>query len=76
MQKKLTLSIDEKVYAGLHEVVGARRISRFIEDLVRQHVVREEWASAYREMAADERREAMAHEWAEETIGEWPERGR
>ncbi len=35
MQKKLTITIDERVYAGLHTVVGRRRISRFIESLVR-----------------------------------------
>ena len=35
MKKKLTLTIDEEVYEGLHEVVGRRKISRFIEELVR-----------------------------------------
>jgi len=35
MQKKLTITIDEQVYEGLHAVIGRRRISRFIEDLVR-----------------------------------------
>jgi len=28
MQKKLTITVDEKVYEGLHTVVGRRRISR------------------------------------------------
>ena len=27
MQKKLTISIDEKVYEGLHDVIGPRKIS-------------------------------------------------
>ncbi len=35
MQKKLTITLDERVYRGLHTVVGRRRISRFIEELVR-----------------------------------------
>jgi hypothetical protein len=39
MQKKLTITIDERVYAGLHTVVGRRRINRFIESLVRPHVI-------------------------------------
>ena len=39
MQKKLTITIDEDVYAGLYRVVGRRKISRFIESLVRPHVV-------------------------------------
>ncbi len=62
MQKKLTLSIDEEVYEGLRETVGPRRISRFIEDLVRPHVVRRELYAAYEEMAANEAREAEALE--------------
>ena len=35
MQKKLTITLDERVYQGLHSVVGRRRISGFIERLVR-----------------------------------------
>ena len=38
MRKKLTITIDEYVYAGLYGVVGRRKISRFIESLVRPHV--------------------------------------
>ena len=57
MQKKLTLTIDEKVYAGLHKVIGRRKISRFVEDLVRPHVVKHELESAYAQMAKDQRRE-------------------
>ena len=39
MQKKLTITIAEDVYAGLHQVVGRRKISRFIESLVRPYVI-------------------------------------
>jgi hypothetical protein len=70
MQKKLTITIDEKVYAGLHAVVGRRRISRFIEDAVRAHVLPKQLEDAYRQMAADEKRELEALEWAEGTIGD------
>lgn len=70
MQKKLTITVDEKVYAGLHAVVGRRKISRFIESLVRPHVLPQDLLAAYREMAADEVREAEAHEWAEATAGD------
>jgi len=70
MQKKLTLTMDEEVYRGLREVVGPRRISRFIEDLVRPHVVRHDLCDAYREMAAEEAREAAALEWAEATVAD------
>jgi len=70
MQKKLTLTIDEEVYDGLHKVIGPRRISRFVEDLVRPHVVKRDLYEAYRQMGADTGREAEALEWAEATSGD------
>ena len=70
MQKKLTVTIDEEVYEGLREVIGPRKISRFIEDLVRPHVVKKDIYAAYEEMAADQLRESEALEWAEATIGD------
>ena len=70
MRKKLTITIDEQVYEGLHTVIGRRRISRFIEDLVRPHVVLQDLEAAYRQMAQDEEREAEALEWAEATNGD------
>ena len=70
MQKKLTLTIDEEVYKGLREVIGPRKISRFIEDLVRPHVTKKDIYAAYKEMAADEVRESEALEWAEATFGD------
>jgi siroheme synthase (precorrin-2 oxidase/ferrochelatase) len=70
MQKKLTITLDERVYDGLHTVVGRRRISRFIESLVRPYVVGKDLEAAYRQMAQDEVREAEALEWAESTTGD------
>ena len=70
MRRKLTITIDERVYAGLHAVIGRRRISRFIEDLVRPHVLHPELEAAYQQMAQDEAREAEALEWAEATVGD------
>jgi predicted CopG family antitoxin len=70
MQKKLTITIDEEVYRGLHAVIGRGRISRFLEDLARPHVVSRELEAAYKEMAGDEVREAEAEEWAEGVIGD------
>ncbi len=70
MQKKLTITVDEKVYEGLHRVIGRRKISRFIEELVRPHVVLPDLDEEYRLMAQDEEAEAEALEWAEELIGE------
>jgi predicted CopG family antitoxin len=68
MQKKLTITVDEKVYEGLHKRIGPRRISHFIEDLVRPHVLDEELEQAYSQMAQDEERESQALEWAEATV--------
>ena len=70
MQKKLTITVDEKVYDGLHNIVGRRKISQFIESLVRPHVIKHSVESAYQEMALDEAREAEALEWSESTIGD------
>jgi hypothetical protein len=70
MQKKLTITIDARVYDGLRTVVGARRISGFIEDLVRPHVVGKDLEVGYAQMARDEAREAEALEWCEATFGD------
>lgn len=68
MQKKLTLTIDKDVYEGLHKSIGSRKISKFIEELVRPHVVHSNLESAYAEMARDKKREREAAEWAEITF--------
>ncbi len=70
MRKKLTITVDEKIYAGLHRVVGKRKISNFIESLVSPHVLDQDLVQSYREMAADEAREANAHDWAEATVSD------
>ncbi|MFC2044053.1 addiction module antitoxin [Chloroflexota bacterium] len=68
MQKKLTVTIDEEVYKGLHKTIGPRKISKFIEELVRPHVIRPNLELAYAEMAKDKKREKEAMEWAEITF--------
>ncbi len=70
MQKKLTITVDEQVYLGLHSVIGRRNISQFINSLVRPHVLKSDLEDAYREMAADEARESEALQWSEATIGD------
>jgi hypothetical protein len=70
MHKKLTITLDPLVYDGLHAVVGRRRISRFIEDLIRPHVLGKDLDAAYAAMARDEAREAEALEWSEGTVGD------
>ena len=68
MQKKLTITVDEVVYNGLYKTIGPRKISKFIQELVRPHVVQPDLESAYAEMAKDKKREKEAIEWAEVTF--------
>lgn len=68
MSKKLTITIDDEVYEGLYRRVGRRKISRFLENLARPHVVDADLEASYRDMASDEAREAEADEWAESLI--------
>ena len=69
MQKKLTITVDERVYHGLHNVIGQRRISQFIETLVRPHVFNIDLDQAYKQMSQDEAREAEALAWTKGLIG-------
>ncbi len=68
MQKKLTITVDEEVYAGLHRSIGPRQISRFIQEIVRPYVVRPSYEAAYAEMSEDSERENEALEWADNTL--------
>jgi predicted CopG family antitoxin len=68
MQKKLTITVDEEVYEGLRKTIGPRKISKFVQELVRPHVVRPNLESGYAEMAKDKKREKEAIEWAETTF--------
>jgi hypothetical protein len=65
LPKKLTITVDAEVYDGLHSVIGRRRISRFLNDLARPHVVGQNLAAGYTAMAADEARETEAAAWSE-----------
>jgi predicted CopG family antitoxin len=68
MNRKLTITVSEAVYEGLHRTIGRRRISQFIEKLARPHVVRQDIEASYREMASDQAREDEALEWSEGLI--------
>jgi hypothetical protein len=65
MQKKLTITVDPEIYSGLHAVIVPRRISRFINDLARPHVVGQDLSAGYAAMAADEAPEVEASAWTE-----------
>ena len=71
MQRKLTITVSDEVYRGLHQTIGRGEISRFIETLVRPHVVTDtELLADYQAMAADREREQEALEWIEEAPDE------
>ncbi len=68
MHKRMTISIDEAVYEGLVRIIGRRKISQFIEDLARPHVVDDDLAVAYQAMSEDREREQEAREWSNALI--------
>jgi hypothetical protein len=70
MPRKLTITVDAEVYDGLHSIIGPRRISRFLNDLARPHVVGHDLSEGYAKMAGDEAREAEADAWSEALIGD------
>ena len=69
-RRKLTITVEDAVYKGLHRVVGRRNISRFLNELARPHVTDERLEEGYRSMAADEQREAEATQWSEGLVGD------
>jgi predicted CopG family antitoxin len=70
MNRKLTITVSEEVYQGLHRAIGRRRISQFLERLARPHVLPGDIEAAYREMAGDVNREQEALEWSEGVISD------
>jgi hypothetical protein len=63
MHKRMTITLDEAVYDGLYRTIGKRRMSQFIEDLLRPHVLDSALDDGYRAMAADAVRESEAQTW-------------
>ena len=65
MQRKLTITVSEEVYRGLHAKIGQGRISKFLDSLARPHVVEYDLEQAYKTMGEYSGREAEALEWSE-----------
>jgi len=63
MHKKLTISIDEELYEALYLNIGKRQISKFIEKLIKPHVLNTELDDGYKAMANDNEREQEAQIW-------------
>jgi predicted CopG family antitoxin len=71
MHRKLTITVSDEVYRGLHHHIGRGEISRFIESLVRPHVVTDrDLEDEYRAAAADEESERAARAWIESDVDE------
>jgi hypothetical protein len=70
VHKRMTITLDEAVYDGLYRSVGKRKMSQFIEDLLRPHVSDTALDPGYRAMAADSDREIEASEWIEALSGD------
>jgi predicted CopG family antitoxin len=66
MQRRLTVTISDDVYRGLHDQIGRGQISRFIEDLVRPHLTSEgSLDHLYREAGHYSEAEREASDWLE-----------
>ena len=76
MHKRMTITLDEEVYDGLYRMVGRRRMSQYIEDILRPHVTEAALREGYQAMAADADREAEAQEWCNALSGDMRDEAR
>jgi hypothetical protein len=70
MTKKLTITVSDEVYRGLHLRVGRRKISRLIDGLAREHLRAKPLSQEYAEAAADESIQREALDWIEAGVDE------
>ncbi|MCX7107871.1 MAG: hypothetical protein NTV66_09945 [Methylococcales bacterium] len=70
MHKKMTITLDEALYDELYRTIGKRKMSQFIEDLLRSHVLDTSLDAGYKAMTADQVRESEAMEWVNALAGD------
>jgi predicted CopG family antitoxin len=71
MQRRLTITIADEVYRGLHQQIGRGETSRFIENVVRPYVVTTDGLEAeYRAAVEDTAAEREAADWIEANVDE------
>lgn len=67
MQKQITLNIDENLYNSLYQQFDNKKISEFIENLLKNMLIlnkpNTEYIDDYQAMASDKERELLANEW-------------
>lgn len=61
--KKLTITVSDEVYEGLHRRIGARRISSFIDRLARPYIDDAAAEALYREAQSDPDRDEVIADW-------------
>lgn len=64
----MTITLDEAIYDGLKQTIGKRKMSQFISDLLRPHVLNQPLDAGYQAMAQDAARQAEALEWSNAMI--------
>jgi predicted CopG family antitoxin len=63
--RKLTITVSDAVYEGLHRRIGARRISSFIDRLARPYVDNDAAEALYRAAQGDQDRLETLSDWDE-----------
>ena len=74
MQRKITLSIDETIYRKLHFLIPKRKMSKFVEESVKERIKKSKLEDpvekGFKMMGKDRVREKEALEWSEVEITE------
>lgn len=74
MQRKITLSIDETIYRKLHFLIPKRKMSKFVEESVKERIKRfrleDPIEKGFEMMGKNRIREKEALEWSEVGITE------
>jgi len=74
MQRKITLSIEEKIYRKLRFLIPKRKMSKFVEEAIKEKIGRlkleEPIEEGFKMMGKDKEREKEALEWSEAGMSE------
>jgi len=69
MMRRLSISIEEKNYQDLKKIIGQRKVSKFIDNIIKREIDKrkQELISAYQSSARDKHTKKEADIW-EETL--------
>jgi hypothetical protein len=65
MTRKLTVTLDARLYTRIRKTVRKSHISDFVGSVLSPHFLRQDLDAEYKRMAQDKEREKDALEWAE-----------